>query len=76
MLKTKRDYAHDAVGGGRTRLKADVHPAPALPRGSFQEKRLIVNEDEPRMDTEETQIDHLLQPQAAPKCICKFVSLV
>ena len=25
--------------------------APALPCGSFEEKRLIVNKDEPRMDT-------------------------
>ena len=44
-----------------TSQKADVHPlgnsrlpasrAPALPCGSFEEKRPIVNEDEPRMDT-------------------------
>ena len=49
------------VGLRVTSQKADVHPlgnsrlpasrAPALPCGSFQEKRLIVNEDEPRMDT-------------------------
>ena len=52
-----------AVGGVRrvTSQKADVHPlgnsrlpanpAPALPCGSFEEKRPIVIEDEPRMDT-------------------------
>ena len=52
-----------AVGGvwRATSQKADVHPlgnsrlpaspAPALPCGSFEEKRPIVNEDEPRMDT-------------------------
>ncbi len=34
-----------------------VSPAPALPCGSFEEKRLIVNEDEPRMDTNRTRID-------------------
>ena len=44
-----------------TSQKADLHPlgnsrlpasrAPATPCGSFEEKRLIVNEDEPRMDT-------------------------
>ena len=61
--KPSRQAKADAVGGGRraTSQKADVHPlgnsrlpasrAPALPCGSFQEKRLIVNEDEPRMDT-------------------------
>ena len=27
--------------------------APALPAGSFEEKQPIVNEDEPRMDTNE-----------------------
>ena len=53
------------VGGIRraTSQKADVHPlgisrlpasrAPALLWRSFEEKRLIVNEDEPRMDTNE-----------------------
>ena len=52
-----------AVGGvwRATSQKADVHPlgnsrlpasrAPALPCGSFEEKRPIVNEDEPRMNT-------------------------
>ncbi len=61
--KPSRQAKADAVGGGLrvTSQKADVHPlgnsrlpasrAPALPCGSFQEKRLIVNEDEPRMDT-------------------------
>ena len=61
--KPSRQAKADAVGGGRrvTSQKADVHPlgnsrlpasrAPALPCGSFEEKRLIVNEDEPRMDT-------------------------
>ena len=51
------------VGGIRraTSLKAGLSPlgnsrlpasqAPALPGGSFEEKRPIVNEDEPRMDT-------------------------
>ena len=51
------------VGGIRraTSLKADLSPlgnsrlpasrAPALPGGSFEEKRLILNEDEPRMNT-------------------------
>ena len=80
------------VGGIRraTSLKADLHPlgnsrlpasrAPALPCGSFQEKRPIVNEDEPPMDTKEheetrRQID-LLQRQLAPKCFCTFVPLV
>ena len=53
----------DAVGGvwRATSQKADLHPlgnsrlpasrAPALLCVSFEEKRLIVNEDEPRMDT-------------------------
>ena len=61
--KPSRQAKADAVGGGRraTSQKADVHPlgnsrlpasrAPALPCGSFEEKRLIVDEDEPRMDT-------------------------
>ena len=61
--KPSRQAKADAVGGGRraTSQKADVHPlensrlpasrAPALPRGSFEEKRPIVNESEPRMDT-------------------------
>ena len=51
------------VGGIRraTSLNADVHPlgisrlpasrAPALPGGSFEEKQPILNEDEPRMNT-------------------------
>ena len=44
-----------------TSQNADLHPlgnsrlpasrAPALPCGSFEEKRLMVNEDEPRMNT-------------------------
>ena len=55
-------------GGGVWRVtsqKADVHPlgisrlpasrAPALPCGSFEEKRPIVDEDEPRMDTNENK---------------------
>ena len=61
--KPSRQAKADAVGGGRraTSQNADVHPlgnsrlpasrAPALPCGSFEEKRLMVNEDEPRMDT-------------------------
>ena len=61
--KPSRQAKADAVGGERraTSQKADVHPlgnsrlpasrAPALPCGSFEEKRPIVNEDEPRMDT-------------------------
>ena len=52
-----------AVGGvwQATSQNADVHPlgnsrlpaswAPAVPCGSFQEKQPIINEDEPRMDT-------------------------
>ena len=63
--KPSRQAKADAVGGGRRAAsqKADVHPlgnsrwlasrAPALPCGSFEEKRPIVNEDEPRMDTKE-----------------------
>ena len=58
--KPSRQAKADAVGGGRraTSQKADVHPlgnsrlpaspAPARPCGSFEEKRPIVNEDEPR----------------------------
>ena len=61
--KPSRQAKADAVGGGPrvTSQKADGHPlgnsrlpasrAPALPCRSFEEKRLIVNEDEPRMDT-------------------------
>ena len=62
--KPSRQAKADAVGGGRrpTSQKADVHPLgnsrlprevqpPALPGGSFEEKRPIVNEDEPPMDT-------------------------
>ena len=89
--KPSRQAKADAVGGGRraTSQNADVHPlgdsrlpaspAPALPCGSFEEKRPIANEDEPRMDTKEheetrRQID-LLQPQAPPECVCNLVSL-
>ena len=58
--KPSRQAKADAVGGvwRATSQKADVHPlgnsrlpasrAPALPCGSFEEKRPIVNEDEPR----------------------------
>ena len=61
--KPSRQAKADAVGGGRraTSQKADVHPlgnsrlpasrAPALLCGSFEEKRPIVNEHEPPMDT-------------------------
>ena len=61
--KPSRQAKADAVGGGRrvTSQKADVHPlgnsrlpasrAPTLPCISFEEKRPIVHEDEPRMDT-------------------------
>ena len=57
--KPSRQAKADAVGGGRraTSQKADVRPlgnsrspasrAPALPCGSFEEKRPIINEDEP-----------------------------
>ena len=63
---------------GNSRLPAS--PVPALPCGSFQEKRPNVNEDEPPMDTKEheetrRQMD-LLQRQLAPKCFCTFVPLV
>ena len=63
---------------GNSRLPAS--PVPALPCGSFQEKRPIVNEDEPRMDTKEHEetrgLMDLLQRQLAPKCFCTFVPLV
>ena len=61
--KPSRQAKADAVGGvwRVTSQKTHVHPlgnsrlpasrAPALPCGSFEEKRPIVNEDEPRMDT-------------------------
>ena len=61
--KPSRQAKADAVGGGRrvTSQKADVYPlgnsrlpasrAPSPPCGSFEEKRPIVDEDEPRMDT-------------------------
>ena len=60
--KPSRQAKADAVGGWRaTSQKAHLHPlgnsrlpasrAPALPCGSFEEKRLIVNKEEPRMDT-------------------------
>ena len=60
--KPSRQAKADAVGGWRaTSQKADVRPlgnsrlpaspAPALPGGSYEEKRPIVNEDEPPMDT-------------------------
>ena len=61
--KPSRQAKADAVGGGRrpTSQKADLRPlgnsrlpasrAPALPCGSFEEKRPIVDEDEPPMDT-------------------------
>ena len=63
--KPSRQAKADAVGGERraTSQKADAHPlgnsrlpasrAPARPCRSFEEKRPIVNEDEPRMDTKE-----------------------
>ena len=61
--KPSRQAKADAVGGvwRVTSQNADVHPLgnsrlpasrpPALPCGSFEEKRPIDNEDEPRMDT-------------------------
>ncbi len=61
--KLSRQAKADAVGGvwRATSQKADVHPlgnsrlpasrAPALACGSFEEKRPIVYEREPRMDT-------------------------
>ena len=60
--KPSRQAKADAVGGWRvTSQNADLHPlgnsrlpasqAPALPCGSFEEKRPMVNEDEPRMHT-------------------------
>ena len=61
--KPSRQAKADAVGGGRraTSQKADVHPlgnsrlpasrSPALPCGSFEEKRPIINKDEPQIDT-------------------------
>ena len=61
--KPSRQAKADAVGGvwRVTSQKADVHPlgnsrlparrAPATPCGSFEETRLIIHEDEPRMDT-------------------------
>ena len=90
--KPSRQAKADAVGGGRraTSQKADVRPlgnsrlpasrAPVTPCGSFQEKRPIVNEDEPPMDTnkhDETrrQMD-FLQRHAAPRCFCNIVPLV
>ena len=63
--KPSRQAKADAVGGvwPATSQKADVHPlgisrlpasrAPSTPCGSFEEKRPIVNEDEPRMNTNE-----------------------
>ena len=63
--KPSRQAKADAVGSvwRATSQKAHVHPlgnsrlpasrAPALPCGSFEETRPIVNEDEPRMDTKE-----------------------
>ena len=64
------DKQQDA--GGTPALPGDA--VPAVRWGSFEEKRPIVNEDEPRMNTnehEETrrQMD-LLQRQAAPTCFC------
>ncbi len=90
--KPSRQAKADAVGGGRraTSQKADVRPlgnsrlpasrAPVTPCGSFQEKRPIVNEDEPPMDTnkhDETrrQMD-FLQRHAAPRCFCNVAPLV
>ena len=92
--KPSRQAKADAVGGGRraTSQNADVHPlgdsrlpaspAPALPCGSFQEKRPIANEDEPRMDTKEheetwTSFNHKRHQNAfAIWCPwCDFVSL-
>ena len=86
--KPSRQAKADAVGGERraTSQNADLHPlgnsplpasrAPALPCRSFEDKRPIVNEDEPRMDTnkhEETRRQiYLLQPQAAPKWFRNF----
>ena len=61
--KPSRQAMADAVGGvwRATSQKADLHPlgnsrlpasrTPARAGGSFEEKRLIVNEDEPQMDT-------------------------
>ena len=88
--KPSRQAKADAVGGWRAASqKADLYPlgnsrlpasrAPTLPYGSFEEKRPIVNEDEPRMDTnkhKETRRQmELLQRQAAPKYFCNFVPL-
>ncbi len=48
-------------GGQRDRMRAgrprsQARPAPALPCGSFEEKRPIVHEDEPRMNTKFVEI--------------------
>ena len=60
--KPSRQAKADAVGGGRRATSQKAHctlwetpvcpraRAPALPCGSFEEKRLIVNKEEPRMD--------------------------
>ena len=93
--KPSRQAKADAVGGGRrvTSQKADVHPlgnsrlpasrAPALPCGSFEEKRLIVNEGEPRMDTKRhedrcTFFNHKRRPNASASLCpwCDSVSFV
>ena len=72
-------------GGQRDRMRAGRPRSQARPsrrcRADHSRKngRSFVNEDEPRMDTnehEETrrQTD-LLQPQGAPKCFCNFLLL-
>ena len=54
--------------------------APALPGGSFEEKRPIANEDEPQMDTNEHEIDKKTDGPASTtggaKMLLQFCALV
>ncbi len=93
--KPSRQAKADAVGGGRraSSQKADLHPlgnsrlpasrAPALPCRSFEEKRPIVHEDEPRRNTNRhedrwTSFNHkrYQNPSAISCPWCDDVSLV
>ncbi len=85
--KPSRQAKADAVGGGRrvTSQKADLHPlgnsrlpasrAPALPCGSFEEKRPMVNEDEPRMDTNEHEDRWTPSTTSGAKMLLQFCAL-
>ena len=56
----------------RRDTKELISRAPALPCGLLEEKRPTVNKEEPRMDTNNTQIDFLQDNQNASAILCPW----